>query len=80
MSLLIEPGPDNESFGRDQLFLRINWGITEQESTQNCKYHPQLFNLGQLKMNKKYLNLVCEGIKYGMIDSSIIMDYLEKRL
>ena len=31
-------------------------------------------------MNKKYLNLICEGIKYGLIDSVIILDYLEKRL
>ena len=31
-------------------------------------------------MNKKYLNLLCEGIKYGLIDSVIVLDYIEKRI
>jgi hypothetical protein len=35
---------------------------------------------GQIKMNKKYLNLLCEGIKYGLIDSVIVLDYVEKRI
>ena len=31
-------------------------------------------------MNRKYLNLLCEGIKYGLIDSIIILEYVEKRI
>lgn len=31
-------------------------------------------------MNKKYLNLICEGVKYGIIDSFVILNYVEKRL
>jgi hypothetical protein len=36
--------------------------------------------LGQVKMNFKYLPMICEAIKYGMVKAQVVLDYVERRL
>ena len=31
-------------------------------------------------MNFKYLGIICEAIKYGMVSAGVLLDYVDRRL